>query len=108
MLQLIEIGRARSNMVVQAFEMWQIPLTNQSNLPRPRRRLIAESGKERAKLRPVRGGGRRRRKRAERAEIPASIGQIRQRIARRRGTDAGQQLQHAERSDGVSWVLDPA
>jgi hypothetical protein len=42
LLQLIEIGRARTTIVMQTFEMWQTPLTNQSDLPRPGRRFVAQ------------------------------------------------------------------
>jgi hypothetical protein len=42
LLQLIEIGRARTNIVMQTFEMWQIALTNQRDLPRPGRRFVAQ------------------------------------------------------------------
>jgi hypothetical protein len=108
LLQLIEIGCPRTRIVVQAFEMWQIPLTNQSDLPHPRRRFVAQRRKEPAEARPVRRSGRRRRKGIQQSEVSAGRGEMRQSVARRRGTDAWQQLQHAESGDGVSRVLDPA
>ena len=87
--------------------MWQIPLTNQSDLPCPGRRFIAQQRQERAELRPVRGGGSRRCKGIQQREVPVGCGEMRQRTARRRGTDTWQQLQHPETGDGVSWVFGP-
>src|SRR5208282_4051479 len=88
--------------------MRQIPLTNQSDLPRPGRRFVTQPAKERTELRPVRGGGWRRCKGIQNSEVPAGSGEMRQRIPRRRRTDAWPQLQHAEGCDGVSRALDPA
>jgi hypothetical protein len=108
LLQLIEIGCAGTNIVVQALEMRQIPLTNQSDLPRPGRRFVTQPAKERTELRPVRGGRWRRCESIQQSEVPAGSGQMCQRIPRRCGADTWQQLQHAEAGDGVSRVLDPA
>jgi hypothetical protein len=52
--------------------------------------------------------GWRRSKGVQRSKVPTRSGEMRQSIAGRRGADAWQELQHAERGDGVSRVLDPS
>ena len=49
----------------------------------------------------------RRSKGVQRGKVPTRSGEMGQRIAGRRGTDARQKLQHAEASDRIFRILDP-
>src|SRR6516225_3565390 len=71
LLQLIEIGRACEEIVVQPLKMREIPSADHSNLPCPGRRPATQRGKHRTKVPPVRLGGRWCRELVQRSEIPA-------------------------------------
>src|SRR5215475_9681978 len=67
LLQLIEIGRTCTDIVVQSLEMREIPSADHSNLPRPGRCLVVQPGKHSTKFSPVRLGGRWRREDVQRS-----------------------------------------
>src|SRR5580700_6855102 len=108
LLQLVEVGDARTGVVVEMLQMRLIPAADQRHLPCPGGRFTAKPGEQAAQLRPMRRGGGRCSETIKGSKVPAGSAQVCEYLPCGRRTDARQQLHDAERRYGVPGVLDPA
>src|SRR5215831_21174139 len=108
LLQLFEVAGAGGWVVVQPFELRQIPCPHRADLPSPSDRTMLQISQQPAKAWPGQCRRARRHKTGKLSEIETVLAEIGGCLLGDDRTDPGQQPQCAEAGDRVTRIFRPA